>query len=153
RLPAYEPHRAVGTGPNVVGGGKGPAAGKPYNRASRTNPTSTFHYDRYGNLLEGIDPGGYTVTYLFHEVAQTHRIRTSDSFGYVSTAAPNYLFGLPQLITDQNGQMQLLSYDEFGRPAQIFGPNDIGAAEPTIQFAYSQGAPSGGGGLPAYATT
>ncbi|WP_394821480.1 SpvB/TcaC N-terminal domain-containing protein [Pendulispora albinea] len=151
RKATYHANGALKTLTNVVIGGRDPLTNQPYTGDPAKNPTWQFTYDPYGNLQETIDPGGYTLTYAYDDVARSYRTSTLDSFGYISTSVPNYLFGTVDATNDVNQQTTLFRYDDFGRLVKVFGPNDVGANEPTIAFSYSlQGA---GSPLPAYATT
>ena len=158
RQATYESHGALKTLTNVVIGGKDPTSGTPYTGQTGTNPVWTFNYDNYGNVLSEVDPRQYTLTYVYDAIAQTYRMSTTDSFGYGSASTPNYFYGTVQSVTDENGQPALYNYDEFGRLKTLFGPNDIGASEPTIAFSYSESGASAGTTpvtqpFPAYATT
>ena len=152
RRATYESHGALQTLTNVLVGGKDPTSGQPYTGA--TNPTWTFSYDGYGNLVEEVDPRQYTLNYTYDDTAQTYRTHTVDSFGLTSSSTPNYAFGAPQVVTDTNDNTEVYSFDEFGRVSTVYGPNDVPAPdgtdfcgphpptqnEPTIAFCYSRGA-------------
>ncbi len=130
------------------------------NQVGATNLLTTVHRPLGGtrNVLSEVDPREYTLTYVYDTIAQTYRMSTTDSFGYSSASSPNYFYGTVQSVTDENGQPSLYNYDPFGRLSTVFGPNDIGATEPTIAFSYSEsGTPAGTTPptqpFPAYATT
>jgi YD repeat-containing protein len=158
RQATYESHGALATLTNVLSGGKDPATGTPY--SGGTNPTWTFQYDSFGNVVEEIDPRNYTLHYTYDQNAQTYRTMIEDSFGYYSMSVPNYAFGVVQATTDVNGNVEPLNYDEFGRLSTVYGPTDVAlagttsadfcgptspaASEPTIVFCYSErGTPQG----------
>ncbi len=166
RQATYDSRGALLTLTNVLIGGSDPASGSPYTGAPASNPTWTYQYDPFGNVVQEVDPRQYTLNYTFDAVAQTYLTSTSDSFGYTSSSVPNYMFGATQSATDVNGNIELYNYDSFGRLSTVYGPNDValagtttdfcssgtsGAAEPTIVFCYSEG--SANPTLPAYAVS
>src|SRR5262249_55926237 len=83
RTAGYDARGALTTLTNVVTGGKDPS-GAPYSGAAST---WTFTPDAFGNVTQEVDPGGYTLTYVYDTTVETYRTSTSDSFNYVSLAS------------------------------------------------------------------
>ena len=135
---------------DVVVGGKDPA-GVAYTGADGANLTWRFSYDDVGNLVSVIDPALFTLAYEYDQRMRLYDSAVTDSFGYRSTSVPDYRFGTPAESTDVNGQKLQRVFDDFGRLIQVFGPNDVGAAEPTIAMEY--GLEPGGAPLPVWAAT
>jgi RHS repeat-associated protein len=119
---------------NVITGGTD-ANGNTY---SNTPATSTFTRDAFGNIITAVDPRGYTINTTYDSIAQTYVVQETDSFGYVTSSVPNYLFGTIASKTDTNGNLEMRTYDAFGRLQFVYGPNDIGASEATITCKYSE---------------
>jgi RHS repeat-associated protein len=125
---------------NLVTGGKVPGSGTPGTLYNNQSSTSSFTYDGNGNLKTETDPAGFVLTYAYDAGMQIHRSSITDSFGYVSTSAPNYRYGVDDSRSDLNGQPETFVYDNFGRLSKVFGPDDQGAAEATIALAYNAAA-------------
>lgn len=101
-----------------------------------------FTYYANGNLQSVTGPANvngerYAVTYEYDPVVGSHITKITDSFGYVSSAAYNYLYGVPIASTDINGNVLKTSYDNFGRVTGIFSPYDVDM--PAVFFAYYPG--------------
>lgn len=134
---------------NLVTGGRNPETQASY---SNTPATWTFEHDEFGNMVAVTDPLGTTTTYGYDERTETYRDFVEDAFGYQSSTVPDYRFGLPTEITDTNRNVARFLFDEWGRPLQVFGPNDQGSGDtPTI--AYDYGLQPGADLLPAWART
>jgi RHS repeat-associated protein len=148
RTATYDRFGGLATLTNLVTGGTDGSG----NRYANTAATWTYGRDSYGNITSAVDPRGYTVSIAYDTVAQVFVVQKTDSFGYSSSSVPNYLFGSPASTTDLNGNMEVRTYDDFGRLRFVYGPNDIGASEPTIAFVYSEQG-IGQDPLPAFAET
>jgi RHS repeat-associated protein len=137
RTATYFSTGAVREMTNLLAGGIDPATGGPYTGAAATNPTWHLDYDAFGNLRQAVDPRGFTFNYLYDATVASHRIQTTDSFGLTSSAVPDLRFGTQAQITDVNGNRERFTFDEFGRPSQVFGPDDVDGTDPTIEYTYS----------------
>jgi len=157
RSAKYDSHGALLTMNEIVVGGVDPITGLPNTGDPATNPTWTYAYDAYGNVIKTIDPRGYTLNYIYDTPTQTYRTQVSDSFGYASTSVTDLRFGKMASETDVNGGIANFNYDEFGRLSSVDGPYDVGTSNHTISFQYSEaGWPASGTGsnpVPAYAIT
>jgi RHS repeat-associated protein len=157
RSATYDSRGAMLSATNIVTGGTDPT-GQPY---SGTPATYQFTVDTFGNLTQAVDPRGYTLHYVFDGVVNTFRAATTDSFGYTSTTAFDFRFGLALSSTDVNGNVTQFAYDPFGRISTVDAPADVGQSEHTIAFCYSQlgtsaapnGCPATSNPIPAFATT
>lgn len=88
-------------------------------------PVIETRYDRWGNVLEVIDPRGASTQYLYNELNQVIReirpeARVVDRQGVETLARPTlefYYDARGQLIgvRDANGNVRLTHYDEVGR--------------------------------------
>ncbi|WP_437875556.1 toxin TcdB middle/N-terminal domain-containing protein [Sorangium sp. So ce513] len=138
---------------STVIGGRDPVTGAPYTGDASTNPTWELTHDAYGNLEQAIDPRGFTLTYVYEDVAETYVERVEDSFGYFSETSTDYRYGAVSSVRDVNGHEVHHEYDAFGRLRAVFGPNDpITAAEATISFEYGL-QPGMSPAVPAWART
>ncbi|MEN8135138.1 MAG: SpvB/TcaC N-terminal domain-containing protein, partial [Thermodesulfobacteriota bacterium] len=102
--------------------------------------TEIQYYDN-GNIRTVIGPPNddeqkYTLTYTYDASTQSFVERITDSFGYESSAIYDYRFGQPLKTKDLNNNVIKYQYDSIGRTEKIWGPYDIGAGVPTIQFSY-----------------
>ncbi|WP_437635072.1 SpvB/TcaC N-terminal domain-containing protein [Sorangium sp. So ce854] len=122
RRATYHPTTgALATFSNHITGGGIPGSSATYNDAAST---VTIERDDFGNIHKVIDPNDYELTYGYDETG-IYRTSITDSFGYMSTSTPNYLFGAVYVTTDLNGHRTRYSYDAFGRLVAVWGPNDF----------------------------
>jgi RHS repeat-associated protein len=138
RRATYDSRGALLTVNEVVIGGVDPITGLPNTGDPAINPTWKYGHDAFGNVNKVVDPGGYTLTYLYDPTTQTHRTQVLDSFGYASTAVPDLRFGVVASETDVNGSFENRTYDDFGRLESVDGPYDVGTSHHTISFSYSE---------------
>lgn len=100
-----------------------------------------FTYDDFGNLDTVTGPANaqgqrYAMEYGYDTVLNTHVIRVEDSFGYVSTAKPDYRWGQPKQTTSINNQAITYTFDSVGRTRTITGPYEQAIGQATITFEY-----------------
>lgn len=101
-----------------------------------------MEYDVYGNLTKVIRPENATGqrlanTYQYDEEVQIYLTRSSDSYGYSSSATYDVRFGQMLSQTDINVQKTFYTYDNAGRISTIRGPFEIVAGQPfTYSFEY-----------------
>jgi len=100
-----------------------------------------FTYDDYGNLETVTGPSNtqgqrYAMEYAYDTQVHTHVVRVEDSFGYVSTAKPDYRWGQPKETTSINNQTIRYTFDGVGRTRTITGPYEHAIGQPTISFEY-----------------
>ena len=150
RQSTYRDDGTLATLTDEVVGGKDPA-GVAYTGAAGKNLTWSFFYDALGNLTTAIDPANFTLVYAYDARMRQYGTGVTDSFGYQSSSVPNYRYGTTAERTDVNGQKMQQSFDDFGRTITVFGPNDIGGAEPTV--AYDYGLQPGASPIPSWAST
>ena len=106
-------------------------------RNDASDSTTLLEYDSYGNVVRVRDPNGYEVSYEYDSGLHAHRVLTSDSFGYQSSAVYDCTVGLPLAETDVRGCTVRHVYDEFARPASVWTDYDeLQSGEPAVQFAY-----------------
>ncbi len=101
-----------------------------------------MNYDRYGNLTRITRPANYQgerlwMAYEYDSAVHTFITRVTDTFGYESSSAYNYLWGLPIENTDRNGEQMSYIFDNRGRITTVTGPHEIASGAPyTIAFDY-----------------
>jgi RHS repeat-associated protein len=78
----------------------------------------------------------YALAYEYDATVANYVVRTTDSFGYSSTADYTFKYGLPTSTIDANQNEVRRAYDSFGRVVSITSPYDIGGPTPTIRFEY-----------------
>ena len=143
RTATYFPTGKPQTVTDTIAGGKDPATGTPRTEQAPALATWTLGYDGFGNVTSAVGPEGHAFSYQYDPVAETYRITNSDvSLGYFSTASYDLRFGLPTAVTDIDGSQERTSYDDFGRPTQVFGALDFDAngvpTTPSLVFDYSE---------------
>lgn len=97
------------------------------------NNTVKFVYDDYGNLitvkeLDNLKAGAstsYEKKIDYDPVVKTYPITFENSFGETSSTVYNYLFGMPVLTVDVNGQSMRTRIDNRGRVVEVTGPNEM----------------------------
>jgi len=108
----------------------------------RTNSTSSFTYDGYGNLKTFTGPENHrgqrrTVEYTYDDVVHTYIEKVTDrAYNIESTMKYDYTNGNVLLIQDMNGYMMRYSYDEFGRVVNVYAPDK---SSPVIISSYDIG--------------
>ena len=149
RRATYDNRGALLTWTEVVIGGVDPITGLPNTGDPATNPQWQYTYDAFGNVSKVVDPRGYTLNYLYDTTTKTHQSQVQDSFGYTSTSVTDLRFGSMASETDVNGSIANFNYDDFGRLKSVDGPYDVGSANHTIVFSYSETGVPTASGLPA----
>lgn len=94
-----------------------------------------FTYDVYGNLatlddrynLNAAGLSSYLLTLTYDDVVKTYPIIFLNSFGERSLTDYNYMFGVPVLTKDVNGNSMRTRIDNRGRVVDITGPNEMAA--------------------------
>ncbi|WP_109507300.1 SpvB/TcaC N-terminal domain-containing protein [Nocardioides speluncae] len=98
-------------------------------------------YFANGNLKSVTDPvnkAGQRSSFSYEYDAEVgvHITSVVDHFGYRSTTAHDFKYGLPTVRTDENGQQIKTTYDHFGRTDQVTGPYELAEDRYTIDFEY-----------------
>jgi RHS repeat-associated protein len=110
--------------------------------ASGDVATYDMTYDTYGNLASITRPQNatgqrLTYNYGYDGDVQTYITKTSDSYGYSSSATYDVRFGQQLTSTDLNGQQTQYTLDAAGRLLTIRRPLEIASGQPfTIAFEY-----------------
>ena len=102
-----------------------------------------YEYDLYGNITKATFPKNSGETeadrmfyqYEYDPVYNTYITGVTDARGLSSSTTYDYLFGVPDSVTDINGQTARYEYDSFGRPTEYLAPSDTGW---TIKLYYSK---------------
>ncbi|MEK7991226.1 MAG: SpvB/TcaC N-terminal domain-containing protein, partial [Thiotrichaceae bacterium] len=113
--------------------------------ANGQTATTEMRYDQYGNIKTVISPQNYRgqqyrLDYQYDGQVFTHNTQVKDSFGYISKANYDLVFGQVQQTIDINQQPIDYEYDEFGRVIQLIGPYQTGSGLYTLEFEYHQNA-------------
>jgi len=99
-------------------------------------------YDMYGNVTKLTRPQNLTgqrlsFDYEYDGDVQTYRTKTTDSYGYVSSATYDVRFGKMLSSTDINGQVTQYVLDNVGRLSTLRGPLELASGNPfTISNEY-----------------
>ncbi|PZQ34102.1 MAG: hypothetical protein DI562_00435 [Stenotrophomonas acidaminiphila] len=104
-------------------------------------PVIETSYDRWGNVLEVIDPRGASTQYLYNELNQVIReirpeVRVVDRQGVESLARPTLEFyydarGQMIGVRDANGYVRVTHYDEVGRVSSTVDATQRGKEDPS----------------------
>lgn len=109
---------------------------------ARTN----MEYDAFGNIVKITRPQNATgqrlsFTYEYDADVKIYRTKTTDGYGYTSSATYDVRFGQVLSSTDINGQQTLTTIDDVGRVKTIRGPLEIASGQPfTLSYEYHPGA-------------
>jgi hypothetical protein len=101
-----------------------------------------MEYDIYGNLTKVTRPQNATgqrlsYTYEYDGEVQTYKTKTTDSYGYFTSATHDVRFGQMLSSTDINGQQTRFTIDNVGRITTMTGPFEIAAGQPfKVSFEY-----------------
>lgn len=101
-----------------------------------------MEYDEYGNLTKMTRPSNYHgerlyYTYQYDSVVHAFITKVSDAYGYQSTMAYQYKWGMPVESTDINNQKTQFTYDDCGRQATVTGPYELRNGKPySVSFNY-----------------
>jgi RHS repeat-associated protein len=109
--------------------------------ASGSAAVTDLSYTSDGNILTVTDPANAngqraTLTYGYDPTVRTYVEHIVDNFGLTSTATHDLRFGTVQSQTDENGNVESSTYDEFGRQTSLTGPYEQGGGSATITFEY-----------------
>ena len=91
---------------------------------TETNVIS-LDYDIFGNMVTAGLVNGFNTSMTYENILNTYPTTTSNIHGYTSTAQYNYLFGIPVLSTDANGQDLRTRIDNRGRIIEVTAPNEM----------------------------
>ena len=106
------------------------------------NSVYDYEYDRYGNISRATMPEDDNVqrmqiAYRYDNRVHSYPIRTTNSFGYSSSALYDYRWGVPLLTVDIAGNRMEYTYDTRGRLKTVRSPKEIAANVPyTIKHTY-----------------
>lgn len=106
---------------------------------------TSFEYDVYGNVIKTTRPEnatGQRLSYAcqYDDEVKTYKTKTTDSYGYTSSATYDVRFGQLLSATDMNGQKTLYTFDNAGRISSITNPMEVAAGVPfTVTYAYHPG--------------
>lgn len=92
--------------------------------STETNEVVLF-YDNYGNINQSVLQNGFETNVAYDTVLHTYPIQISNSFNETSTTTYDYLFGIPVLATDLNGQQLRTRIDNRGRLVEVTAPNEM----------------------------
>lgn len=109
--------------------------------ADGTVAVTDVTYFANGNVQSVTEPANaagqrYKRTFEYDPALATHVTAVSDSYGYRSTTSYNLKYGLPETVTDTNGQQSRTLYDQLGRVDTVTGPYETGSNHPTVDVEY-----------------
>jgi RHS repeat-associated protein len=98
--------------------------------------TTTYEYDRQGNITKEINPLGHATTYTYdgngNRLTETRRMATPDGFQTLVTTMQYNSLGDVIKVTDPLGNVTQMSYDPNGHKSQ-----EIDALGRVTKFVYS----------------
>ncbi|MBB3841549.1 RHS repeat-associated protein [Runella defluvii] len=110
--------------------------------ADGTSANYDLEYDEYGNLSKLLRPANYRGQRLFYQyaydnVTHSYPVKTTDAYGYSSTAEYEYRFGNRIQSTSIQNQPIRFGIDNRGRISTITGPYELAAGKAyTLAFEY-----------------
>lgn len=98
-----------------------------------TTQMSQFSYNKWGRVLQQIDPVGRSTTYSYvNDDLDLHEVRqTSPGINELLSSMTDYTGHQPQTVTDASGQVTHLTYTPQGQPLTV-----TNAKSELTQFAY-----------------
>ena len=113
---------------------------------SATGAETVVDHDEVGNVTRVLGPPNgnnqrYELKFQYDPVVRSYPVRTTDSFGYVSTATWDVAQGLQTGSTDINGNAMNFTYDVFGRMTSTTGPYEQGTGAASVVFQYHPDSP------------
>ena len=99
-----------------------------------SNPTTSYNYDEYGNLLTATDALGNATTTTYEPTYYTFPQTITNTLGHTVQYTYDPKTGQILTSTDPNGQVTTNEYDILGRLIKVFGPNDL--SYPGIEYDY-----------------
>ncbi|MBN1500306.1 MAG: hypothetical protein JW982_09125 [Spirochaetes bacterium] len=99
-------------------------------------------YNGYGNISvvrypKNLNGQNYSVSYIYDSETNTYITGTRDSFGYISTASYDLMYGVPLNTRDINGTVLTYIYDSYGRLSSVYGPYDGGNSVASLRVNYN----------------
>lgn len=111
-------------------------AGGLLNSLITAEGTTTYEYDRQGNITKEINPLGHATTYTYdgngNRLTETRRMKTPDGFQTLVTTMQYNALGDVIKVTDALGNVTQMSYDPNGHKSQ-----EIDALGRVTKFVYS----------------
>ena len=92
---------------------------------SSTQPSVSYTYDIYGNVLTVTDPLNHTMTTGYDSQYHAYPVSVTNQLNQVSTTTYDVRFGNELSVTDPNGATVSKSYDSIGRLLQEFNTDNI----------------------------
>lgn len=84
--------------------------------------SSRKEYDTYGNVIRSIDEGGAATRMVFDNATHTFERERRNALGHYISTGYDVLCGLPNQVTDVNGQTVTTDYDGLCRPRRKLLP-------------------------------
>jgi RHS repeat-associated protein len=116
-----------------------------YDDSNRAFLTDTYTVDDYGNILTAANPAGDTTTYAYDTVYHTFRTaitsppltRGDQTYRLITSTRHEPGFGVLISTTDPNGNTTSQRIDGFGRPVEVYGPDDSGNSTLLVTTAWA----------------
>jgi len=88
------------------------------------NPSTSYEYNSYGNLIKTTDPLGRYITTAYETTLKQYPQTITNILGHTQSFTYDYKTGQILTSKDPNNQITTNQYDTFGRLLKIFGPKD-----------------------------
>lgn len=99
-----------------------------------------FEYDSFGNQTKAIDPLENEAETVYDEVYKTYPVDTYNALEHHTHTEYNFVKGVPTEITDPNGKVTNVYYDDFGRRTKVLQPEVSTSTRrfdrPEVRFTY-----------------
>lgn len=86
--------------------------------------TTSLAYDVFGNVISVTDTLNHTTSFEYDEDYHTFVTKITNPLGHVVEQEFDARFGVKTAVTDANGNVTRMEYDEFGRLKKIIEPGD-----------------------------
>jgi len=100
------------------------------NKDDTGNPSTSYEYNSYGNLIKTTDPLGHYITTIYDDTLYQYpktienQLGQTQNFTYSDPDLHLAITGVIIKSTDPNGQITENRYDSFDRLERIYGPLD-----------------------------
>ncbi|WP_295795219.1 SpvB/TcaC N-terminal domain-containing protein [Mucilaginibacter sp.] len=109
--------------------------------ADGTSAVYDMKYDAYGNLSQITRPTNDSnkrmfYAYTYDNLVNSYITKVTDAYGYSSTSAYNYSFGIATKTVSLNNEPMRIGIDSVGRITSVTGPYELASGDTTIRFEY-----------------
>jgi RHS repeat-associated protein len=125
-----------------------------WNNATNSYVCAGTEYDERGNVTAEVDPVGSRTTHEYDPYYHEFVTKTTNALGHTVSSTWDVVCGVKTTVTDPNGQVSTMQYDDLCRPTRVDTPGggfeirSYALGLPPAQYVQVDAAgPNGGGNL------